>query len=139
MFKKNECFHTPKNPSEIGNWIEGLPADQRLAAMTAAGMMNNLAAVHIENLKDLVLCSEPAGELIQIAFDIASGSVHQQVKVVNSEYDEESIIEGLESGKLATTTWFDEGKPSTIDVIATGESIAEIVSQEINGEYEDYR
>jgi hypothetical protein len=53
-----------------------------------------------------------------LAFDIVSASVDQQVRILNPEYNEESIIEGLESGKLATTTWHGDGE-NYIDVIAT--------------------
>ncbi len=78
-------------------------------------------------------------EELQLAFDIEYASVHQTVRVVNSNYDEESIIQGLEDGILATTTWFDNQSASEITVVATGEVIAVITSQEINGEYTDYR
>lgn len=78
--------------------------------------------------------------IIQIAFEIVSGTVAQQVKVINPAFDEDAIIDGLSDGTLITTTWHDQdGSPSTIDITATGEAIAEIISQEINGEYEDFR
>jgi len=77
--------------------------------------------------------------VIQIAYDIISGSVDQQVKILNSSYDEDKIVSGLRSGVLATTTCFEQGSIKTIFVVRTGEKIAEIISQEINAEYDDYR
>lgn len=89
----------------------------------------------IEIVKDT-----PKESIIQIAFDIVSASVHQQARVIHLDYDEESIIEGLNSGALATTIGHEQGDIATISISATGETVAEILSQDINdSEYEDYR
>lgn len=78
-------------------------------------------------------------ESIQIAFDLEQATVHQQVRITHADYTEERILDGLRAGKLTTTAWFDEGEKQTIDIQATGESVAEIVSQELDGIYSDYR
>lgn len=80
----------------------------------------------------------PEEGVIQVAFDVVSGTVHQIVKTTDPKYDEEAIINGLESGKMVTTMGHDES-PSTIDITATGETVAIILSQEVDGEYEDFR
>ena len=77
---------------------------------------------------------------IQLAFDIVNASCHQIVRIIKPEHDEDSIIAGLQNGTLVTTTWFDTSEElSYIDETATGEPVAVIVSQEIDGEYLDYR
>lgn len=83
--------------------------------------------------------SEKTDDVIQITFDIMSGQVDQQIKVVNNSYDKDMIIEGLNSGFLVTTTWLEQGGIQTIDITSSGEVVAEILSQEINAEYYDYR
>jgi hypothetical protein len=75
---------------------------------------------------------------IQLAFEL-NGTCHQRVRIVRDNYDEESIIQGLKDGTLATTTWFDHSGFSWIEVVETGEQIGLIYSQEIEGEYFDYR
>lgn len=81
--------------------------------------------------------SEPAE--FQLAFDIIEASCHQIIQIVNTDYTEESIIAGLQDGTLATSTWVGEDYTPTIDVIATGETVGIIISQEIDGQYEDFR
>ena len=75
---------------------------------------------------------------IQLAFEI-SGSCHQRVRIVHDDYDEEKIIAGLKDGTLATSTWFELNDCTYIEVIETGVRVGLIVSQEIEGEYFDYR
>lgn len=77
-------------------------------------------------------------EEIQLAFEI-SGTCHQRVRIVHDAYDEEKIIEGLKDGTLATTTWYDFNGFSWIEVVETGIRVGLIFSQEIEGEYFDYR
>lgn len=77
---------------------------------------------------------------IQLGFDIISATVHQIVDITDDAHDEESLIVGLNDGSLCTTTWHEGDKTiSTIDVTKTGVPVATILSQEINGEYEDFR
>ena len=77
---------------------------------------------------------------IQLAFDIEMATCHQIIRILKPEWDEDSIIDGLKSGTLATTTWFDSGEElSYIDLVETGEPVGVIISQEIDGEYFDYR
>ena len=61
MFKNIEMFHTPKNLREIQNWIDDLPAEQRVTAMTAAYMVNNLAAVKFEKMQKESPCKYVKG------------------------------------------------------------------------------
>jgi hypothetical protein len=75
---------------------------------------------------------------IQVAFDVVAGTVTQTVRILDDDYDEESIVEGLDSGVLVTTMGHGE-EASSIDVTATGEVIGIIVDQEVDGEYEDFR
>jgi len=78
-------------------------------------------------------------EQIQIAFDV-QGTVFQRAVIMDTQYDEESIIEGLKSGELVTTTWHDGNDTEAyVEITRTGEPIARIVSQEIEGEYDDWR
>jgi hypothetical protein len=56
MFKNIELFHTPKNLREIQNWLDDLPAEQRVTAMTAAYMVNNLAAVKFKQMEKESTC-----------------------------------------------------------------------------------
>lgn len=80
----------------------------------------------------------PENNVIQVAFDVIAGTVHQIVEIVEPTYDEEQIIEGLKTGKMVTTMGHDEN-PSSIDITANGETVAIILSQEVDGEYEDFR
>jgi hypothetical protein len=81
---------------------------------------------------------------IQLAFEI-NATVHQRLRIINDAYDEDSIIEGLNDGVLATTTWYDHDHAEycdvfeSVDVVLTGERVALILSQEIDGDYFDYR
>lgn len=81
--------------------------------------------------------SDSANE-VQIAFDIESGSITQTIEILNNDYDEDSIIEGLNDGTLATTTWHGSGLPEVI-MVKTDEVIAIVQSQEVSGEYIDFR
>ena len=76
--------------------------------------------------------------IIQVAFDITDGTFCQQVKIINGDYDEERILKGLSSGELTTNTGYEDGL-SSIDINATDEKVALILSQEGSGNYSDYR
>lgn len=76
---------------------------------------------------------------IQLAFEI-NATCHQQLHVLDKDYTEDTIIAGLQDGTLVTTTWHDgRNTRATIDETETGREIAEILSQEIDGEYFDFR
>lgn len=77
---------------------------------------------------------------VQIAFEV-QGSVHQRAVLLEpSDWTEERIVEGLASGDLVTTTWHDGGNTEAyVEELSTGRRIALIVSQEIEGEYFDFR
>lgn len=82
---------------------------------------------------------------IQLAFEIVSATVHQVIVITNNNYDEDKIIKGLHSGEIVTTTWHDQGikdasfKGLELAVVLTGEVIGYVKSQEVDGEYVDYR
>ncbi|MBC5852122.1 hypothetical protein [Vibrio metschnikovii] len=88
---------------------------------------------------DGILCKDKLTE-IKIAFDIESASVTQIIKIIDTNYDESSIISGLKDGSLCTTTWHgsDNGIPD-ISITATGEVVGIILSQEIEGNYDEFR
>lgn len=88
---------------------------------------------------DGILCKDKLTE-IKIAFDIESASVTQMIKIIDTNYDESSIISGLKDGSLCTTTWHgsDNGIPD-ISITATGEVVGIILSQEIEGNYDEFR
>jgi SUMO ligase MMS21 Smc5/6 complex component len=82
---------------------------------------------------------------IQLAFEIVSAIVHQVIVITNDNYDEDKIIKGLGSGEIVTTVWHDQGskgasfKGLELSVVSTGEVIGYVKSQEVDGEYVDYR
>jgi len=73
-----------------------------------------------------------------IQFDL-NGTVTQEVELICKEYSYDDVQNGLKDGSLSTTTWYDNdvGKPA---YIATQDDklVARIISQEINGSYEDF-
>lgn len=77
-------------------------------------------------------------DTIQIAFDIDFAEVTQTIKIIDNDYDEETIIEGLERGTLCTTTWHG-GLTPEISEVGTDKVIGYIESQEITGDYINYR
>ena len=75
---------------------------------------------------------------IQLAFEIAA-TCHQILETVG-DWTEEEIIEGLQTGRMATSTWHEGYDTQTaVELIATGEEVAKIKSQQIDGEYTDFR
>lgn len=92
----------------------------------------------VENIDSAIL-KEANENIVQIDFDICEASVSHVVKILNPEYDEDRIISELNNGLLATTTWHGANEIPYISVILSGENIAEIVSQEVDGTYLDYR
>ena len=76
-------------------------------------------------------------DVFELSFEIISADVSQTIRITNHDYDEESIIEGLKKGSLVTTTWHGGDTPS-IDEVKTGKRVAIVMSQEIDGEYDEY-
>lgn len=74
---------------------------------------------------------------IQIAFEITA-TCHQIIKVYNKKIKESDIINGLKNGNYITSTWINKDNKTYIED-NKGEIIGEIISQEIDGEYENYR
>ena len=75
---------------------------------------------------------------IEVSFDVIHAGVTQELKILDDTYDEDAIIEGLRSGTLVTTLWFEKGEPSYVDETVSGKHVAEVVTQEIDGEYDDF-
>jgi len=71
-----------------------------------------------------------------LAFEVV-GTVEQQVRIIKKGYSEDMIITALEEGTLCTTTWF--GKYDSQITDRDGAVVAVVESQEIDGEYTDYR
>lgn len=125
-------------------------AAQRLAA-NGVNLDSDLLADLEDNLSDFLVdkceCdivddeseSNDTDQTIQLAFDIQSGTVQQTLKVIDSRYNEESIITGLNDGTLMTNTSFEEGAESTIDNLSTNKRVAVIISQDCDCELVEYR
>ncbi|ENH7110180.1 hypothetical protein ABWJ26_000583 [Vibrio fluvialis] len=82
---------------------------------------------------DDILCKGELAE-IQIGFYIKSAHVSQKVQIIDDNYDEDSIIEGLKNGKLCVSTFHNQPNPD-ISVVETKETVAIVLSQEIQGEF----
>lgn len=82
-------------------------------------------------------CEEIPGGDFSITFD-AETSITQTVRLRDHRYDQKSIIDGLNSGALATTVGHGRHPPCIIDV-ETDQPVAEIIEQESSGEYFEYR
>lgn len=74
---------------------------------------------------------------IQIAFEIQA-TCQQVIKVLNNKWDEDRIIEGLKTGMLVTSTWINEGEGTFLEDLS-GNVIGRIVSQQVDGDYSDFR
>lgn len=74
---------------------------------------------------------------IQIAFEVQA-TCQQVIKVLNDKWDEDRIIEGLKSGMLVTSTWINEGEGTFLEDLS-GNVIGRIVSQQVDGDYSDFR
>lgn len=79
-------------------------------------------------------------EEFSMCFEVPSADVTQSVRVLDPSYNKESIVEGLEAGVLATTTWFnsDEENKCIYDP-NTDLPVALIIDQKVDGEYEHFR
>lgn len=74
-----------------------------------------------------------------VTFSI-SGTVKQAIRIVDNRYQSNEIASLLTSGTLVTTTWFNR-LTGSFDAHITdidGHVVAEILSQEIDGDYEDF-
>lgn len=75
---------------------------------------------------------------MQLAFE-AEVSVHQRIQVVNENYNEQRVIKELREGVIVTTTWHSrEGEPPRLETVS-GALIGYIVSQEMEGDYFNFR
>lgn len=72
-----------------------------------------------------------------ITFVVTEASVTQRLEIVNPDYSKEAIIDGLNEGTLATTMWHGKA-PKSIMEIDSDRTVAFIVEQEVEGEYEDF-
>lgn len=80
---------------------------------------------------------ESTKEDFTLAFDIR-GFIEQKIKIVHPDYDKNSIISGLESEELTTSTGFTKGAPLTIFEKATGVTVAKVLTQDVDGECEHF-
>lgn len=76
---------------------------------------------------------------IQIAFEVTA-TAHQTVKIIDDKYTEEDIINELNNGLLITTTWYDteDNRENHIEELS-GHKVARIISQQIDGDYDEFR
>lgn len=79
----------------------------------------------------------------QLAFEIQA-TAHQVIQIVDEAYDESRIIDELSSGILVTTTWHNQGEGGSVsDLVLSRVSddhvVGYVLSQQIDGEYSDYR
>lgn len=66
---------------------------------------------------------------------LVSGDITQEVIIIDKKYTPKSIIKGLNSGKLITTIFGDEGEITTWK---SGKVIARVTVTEANLEYSEY-
>ena len=78
-------------------------------------------------------------DIIQIGFDIEGGVNCQNVEVIDSTFDEASIIDGLSNGTLTTTMSFGGTRPPAIMESKSKHIVAYILGQEFNGELIEFR
>lgn len=76
--------------------------------------------------------------IVQVAFE-GEFSICQTLEIIDSNYDEESIIEGLASGSLETTLDISRDAETYIERTSDCSRIAKIVSQEAQFEPVNYR
>lgn len=75
--------------------------------------------------------------IVQLAFE-ATATVHQEIELLNG-ISELELVEGLQRGVYATTMGHEKGNEPAITRIADDVVVARIVSQSVDGEYQDYR
>lgn len=74
---------------------------------------------------------------IQIAFEITA-TCHQEIVIYEYGITENDILKGLKNGTYITSTWINEDNETILED-KNGKVIGKIISQEIDGEYENYR
>lgn len=77
---------------------------------------------------------------MRLSFEITEAMVYQSIKLVDNSYTEEMIIKGLNNGTIVTSTWHhgEQGGSLKLETIE-GHVIGMITSQEIDGEYVNYK
>lgn len=73
-----------------------------------------------------------------LRFDILRAAVQQEIKILDPSYTIDAIQDGLNSGLLATSMWHGANAEKLIVDLNSGKKVAEIVSQEVDGEYVDF-
>lgn len=80
--------------------------------------------------------------VINIAFD-AEIVVKQALRVVDPSYDQNRILQELETGKIVTTLWYDQdglpGGQQVISRVLDDHIVAYVDSQEADGAYFCFR
>lgn len=106
--------------------------------------MNDMLSSFLEErcsiaiMEDSEVDTDEGKKILQVAFDIKEGTAHQQIWVTDERYDEFKLISGLADGSLVTTLDHDN-EVQFIKEDKTDKCIATILSQEVDGEYVDYR
>lgn len=87
--------------------------------------------------------STEISERVSIEFDVEPltkvVSVSHEIEILNLDYNKDKIVDGLKTGNLSTTMYHDSYELSYITDTFTGENIAVIHGQEVDGMYSNYR
>lgn len=89
--------------------------------------------------RDEFIDSDDAGERASISFEVSSCVTHQDIIIKKRDIREDAIIEGLQDGSLITSTLHEKGSRSYIVDADKHNIVAEIVSQELEGDIDNYR
>lgn len=73
-----------------------------------------------------------------LRFEVTTGTAFQRLEIVDNQYSDKDIIEGLNEGRFVTTTWYNKGENNYVEDL-NGNRIAEILSTSIDGEYEYFK
>lgn len=65
-------------------------------------------------------------------------TVKQEIKIINNKYQIQDIISGLQNRALCTTLWYGKNVKHYITDSDPDNYIAEILNQEIEGDYFDF-
>jgi hypothetical protein len=73
-----------------------------------------------------------------VSFLVVAGTIHQYARVINKNYTEADIVHGLTAGTLVTTAGYKNASSATIGT-ASGEVVAELLSQDVCCHYSKFR
>lgn len=82
---------------------------------------------------------------ITIAFEVQA-TVHQTIQLTIKDMTEEDVVTGLRNGAIITTLWHTQGEPGDQECLLldlrkpdTEQQIGIILSQQVDGDYMDFR